>query len=101
MAVTYSVVAVQIRHREWQLVMVVLPGCPSRHEPARSQGLPIPADNLPSELARVCDSVGKLLAWRGLDAAFPSHFVMVTKVSSARGGWGLGVSGAAQTNRCC
>ena len=42
--------------------MVVLargPGCPSRHEPARSQGFRIPADNFPNELARVCDSVGK------------------------------------------
>ena len=37
-------------------VMVVLargPGCPSRHEPARSQGFGIPADNFPNELARV------------------------------------------------
>ena len=37
-------------------VMVVLassPGCPSRHEPARSQGFQIPADNFPNELARV------------------------------------------------
>ena len=61
-------------------VMVVLahgPGCPSRHEPARSQGFGIPADNFPNELARVCDSVGKSPAWRGLDVAFPSHFVMV------------------------
>ena len=43
-------------------VMVVLarsPGCPSRHEPARSQVFRIPADNFPNELARVCDSVGK------------------------------------------
>ena len=59
--------------------MVVLargPGCPSRHEPARSQGFGIPADNFPNELARVCDSVGKSPAWRGLDMAFPSHFVM-------------------------
>ena len=40
-------------------VMVVLSRCPSLHEPARSQGFPIPADNFPSELARVCDSVGK------------------------------------------
>ena len=40
----------------------------------------MPADNFPSDLARVCDSVGKSPAWRGrqggLDAAFPSHFVM-------------------------
>ena len=59
---------------------VVLPGCPSRYEPARSQGLPIPANTFPNELARVWDSqaVGKSLAWRGLDAAFPSHFHMVT-----------------------
>ena len=64
--------------------MVVLasgPGCPSRHEPARSrlQGFKfrIPADNIPNELlARVCDSVGKSPAWRGLDAALPFHFVM-------------------------
>ena len=65
-------------------VMVVLargPGCPSRHEPARSQRFRIPADNFPNELARVCDSVGKSPAWRGLDAAFPSYFVMVAKVS--------------------
>ena len=64
-------------------VMVVLarsPGCPSRHEPARSQGLPIPADNFPNELARVCDSVGKPRAWRGLGAAFPSHFIMGRKI---------------------
>ena len=60
-------------------VMVVLargPGCPSRLKLTRSQGLPIPADNFPNELARVCDSLGKSPAWRGLDAAFPSHFVM-------------------------
>ena len=49
--------------------MVVLarsPGCPSRHEPARSQGFQIPADNFPNELARVCDSVpvGKSPTWR-------------------------------------
>ena len=59
--------------------MVVLarsPGCPSRHEPARSQGFPIPSDNFLNKLARVCDSVGKSPALRGLDAAFPSHFVM-------------------------
>ena len=38
--------------------MVVLPRCPSRHEPARLQpeGLPIPADNYPNELARVWGS---------------------------------------------
>ena len=61
-------------------VMVVLPGlgCPSRHEPARSQGLPIPADNFPNKLTRVCDSAGKSPAWRGLDAAFLSNFVMST-----------------------
>ena len=64
--------------------MVVLtrsPGCPSRLEPARSQGsqAPIPADNFSNELARVCDSVGKSPAWRSLDAAFPSHFVMISK----------------------
>ena len=52
------------------------PGCPSRHEPARPQGFQNPADNFPNELARVCDSVGKSLAWRGLDTAFPSHFVV-------------------------
>ena len=55
--------------------MVVLahgPGCPSRNagEPARSQALPISADNFPNEIARVCDSVGKSPAWRGLNAAF-------------------------------
>ena len=61
----------------WETVMVVLargPGCPSRHEPARSQGF---ADKFPNELARVRDSVGKSPAWRGLDAAFPSHFIML------------------------
>ena len=68
-------------------LMVVLapvarsPGCPSRPdspEPALWQGFPIPADNFPNELARVCqcDSVGKSPAWRGLYAAVPSHFVM-------------------------
>ena len=39
-----------------RVVMVVLargPGCPSRHEPARSQGFGIPADNFRNELARV------------------------------------------------
>ena len=66
-------------------VMVVLargPGCPSRHQPARSHGFPIPADNFPNELARVCDSVGNLKswAWRGLGAAFPSHFIMGRKI---------------------
>ena len=39
-------------------------------------GFPIPADNIPNVLARVCDSEGKSPAWRGLDAAFPSHFVV-------------------------
>ena len=53
-------------------------GCPSRHEPPRSQGFQIPADNFPNELARVCDSVGKSPAC-GLDAVFPSHFVMVAR----------------------
>ena len=70
-------------------VMVVLarsPGCPSRHEPARSQGFEIPADNFPNELARVCDSVGKSPAWRGLDAAFSSHFVMLRRLGLTRGG---------------
>ena len=65
----------------WHGVMVVLArssGCPSRHEPARSQGFPIPADNFPNELARVCDSVGKSPAWRGLDVAFLSHFVITS-----------------------
>ena len=55
------------------IVMVALarsPGCPSRHEPARSPGFPIPADNFDNELARVRDFVGKSPAWRGLDAAF-------------------------------
>ena len=47
------------------------------HEPARSQGFPSLPDNFPNELARVCDSLGKSPAWRGLDAAFPSHFVKV------------------------
>ena len=47
-----------------------------------SQGFQIPADNFPNELARVSDSVGKWPAWRCLDAAFPSHFVMVAKVSN-------------------
>ena len=44
-------------------VMAVLPGCPSRHEPARSQGFQIPANNFPNELARMCDSVES--RWRG------------------------------------
>ena len=62
--------------------MVVLargPGCPSRHEPARLEEFVIPADIFPNELARVCDSVGKSPAWRGLDAAFqvPSPFRVV------------------------
>ena len=35
------------------VVMARRPGCPSRHEPARSQGFLIPADNGPNELARV------------------------------------------------
>ena len=68
-----------------------VPGCPSRHEPALSQGFRIPADNFPNELARVCDfSAGKSPAWRGLEAAFPSyfvvpsHFVMVAKVVNQR-----------------
>ena len=61
------------------VVLVRSPGCVSRQEPAPSQGYPIPADNCPNELARVCDSVGKSPAWRGLDAAFPSHFVMVAE----------------------
>ena len=39
-------------------------------------GIRIPADNFPNELACVCNSVGKSLAWRSLDVAFPSHFVM-------------------------
>ena len=60
-----------------KVVQARSPGCPSRHEPARSQGFQIPADNFPNELARVCDSVGKSPAWRGLDAAFPSHFVVL------------------------
>ena len=60
------------------------PGCPSpsRLEPARSQGFPIIRDIFPDELARVCASVGKLPAWRGLDAAFPSLFVKVAMVMS-------------------
>ena len=33
-------------------------------------------DNFPNEIARVCDYVGKSPAWRGLDAAVSSHFVM-------------------------
>ena len=54
--------------------MVVLtrgPGCPSRQEPARSQRFGIPADNFSNELARVCDSVGKSPAWRGLGPEQP------------------------------
>ena len=61
------------------VVLARSPGCPSRHdsEPARSQEFPIPVDNFPNvELACVCDSVGKSPAWRGLDAAFPSHCCM-------------------------
>ena len=74
--------------RSWSSVMVRVlarsPGCPSRHEPARSHGIPIPADNFPNELVYVCDPVGKSLARRGLDAAFPSRFVMVAKVVQDR-----------------
>ena len=66
----------------WEDVMVVLHGCPSRHEPARSQRFPIPRDDFPNELAPVCDSVGKSQAGRGLDATFPSSsdsdFVMAS-----------------------
>ena len=40
--------------------MVVLPGCPSRHEPARSQGLLIPKDNIPTESHTRASSLGKL-----------------------------------------
>ena len=29
------------------------PGCPSRHEPALSQGFPVPAGNFSNEVARV------------------------------------------------
>ena len=43
----------------------------------RRDSSPIPADNFHNELASVCDSAGKSPAWRGLDAAIPSHFVMV------------------------
>ena len=53
-----------------QVVLTRSPGCPSRQEPARSQGFPIPADNFPNEVARVCDSAGKSPAWRCLEAAF-------------------------------
>ena len=69
--------AATIRHPPARLAAGLEPGCPSRHEPARSQGFGIPSDNFLNELARVCDSVGKSLVWRGLDVAFPSHFVMV------------------------
>ena len=60
-------------------VMVVLaragsPGYPSQHEPARSQGFPTTiTNNFSNELARVCIP----WAWRGLHAAFPSHFRVV------------------------
>ena len=50
-------------------VLARSPGWPSRHEPDRSQGFPIPADNYSNELARVCDYVGKSPAWRSLDAS--------------------------------
>ena len=58
-------------------VLARSPGWPSRHEPDRSQGFPIPADNYSNELARVCDIhkanvcdyVGKSPAWRSLDAS--------------------------------
>ena len=51
----------------------------SRLEPAA--GI---SDNFPNELARVCDSVGKSEspAWRGLDAAFASRFVMYSQTDS-------------------
>ena len=40
--------------RAWLWVFLARdPGCPSRHEPARSQGFRIHADNFPNELARV------------------------------------------------
>ena len=50
--------------QHWLGVMVVpslasSPGCQSRQEPARSQGFPIPADNVLNEIARVRDSVRK------------------------------------------
>ena len=67
--------------------MVVLPGCPSRHEPARPQpeGLQIPADIFPNEPARVNDPVGSRRPGRGgLDAAFPSHFLMRSHAELAR-----------------
>ena len=48
-------------------------------ESARADGsvAGISYSNFPNELAPLCDSAGKSRAWRGLDAAFPSHFVML------------------------
>ena len=48
--------------RTFTPVMVVLPvasspGCLSRHEQARSQGFPIPAENFPNELAQFSGEV--------------------------------------------
>ena len=44
------------------------------------------SNHFPNELARVCDSVGKSPAWRGLDhhdgAAFPSHFRVIMVAGS-------------------
>ena len=42
-------------------VTILARSCPSRHEPALLQGFPIPADNVPNELALVCHSLGQHL----------------------------------------
>ena len=59
-------------------VIVVLargPGCPSRHEPARSQGFRIPADNFPTESHIVSDTIySPLFSMHGLNkVAHVSH----------------------------
>ena len=59
--------------------MVVLassPGSLSRHKLAGWQGFPIPIHHFCNELARACDSVKKLQAWRCLDVAFSSYLIM-------------------------
>ena len=63
------------------------PGCPSRLEPARSQGLPImnPCSNFPNKLASACDSVEKSQAWAqsrcgGLSSGFSHHDVRPLRV---------------------
>ena len=66
--------------------LVRSPGCESRHEPAWSQGYPIPADNSLNEPTRVCTVIlWKSPPWHGLDAAFASHFVLVPRFRAQPG----------------